>query len=497
MMTQSVMTQAANLFGNAASSVTTKGKQTGTGFDMLMNNNLKAIQNPSGNTDTGAVKKTSVQKSENADLVSDSKASVTDQTGAAQNKTDTVSDNNPDQTKATKTSDTKAAEETKDVKDNTEDETAPDEQLVAQIEALLANVQQTVMDALKLSPEEFNQLLSDQGMSVTDLLQPENLQQFILASQGTTDITAVLTDENLAATMKDLMKSVDELMQNADMDLAPEEMKEILAKAEEWKLAPQEDNVPVFDGTADKQITEEKSEKQPEAVNARSSVADGNKTQEGTTEAAKLADQTVKTESTSESSTSSQSDKRQEDQRDLKAEDAFQTFVDNLVKTREAPQVEFSGNMVQVTQLREIANQIIDRIRISVTPDTSSMELQLNPENLGKVNLTVQSKNGVMTAQFVVQNEVSKEAIESQLSTLKETLNSQGIKVEAIEVSVAAYAFDQNNQDGRNSETDGQKENTGRKISLEEAMNMTDTPAEENTEADATGILGSMVDYTA
>jgi flagellar hook-length control protein FliK len=124
------------------------------------------------------------------------------------------------------------------------------------------------------------------------------------------------------------------------------------------------------------------------------------------------------------------------------------------------------------------------------------MELQLNPENLGKVNLSVQSKNGVMTAQFVVQNETSKEAIESQLHTLRETLNQQGIKVEAIEVTVSTYAFEQN-QESSNNQSEAPKEHSGRQISLEEAFNMSEVSEEENLAEDITGIRGSQIDYTA
>jgi hypothetical protein len=60
MMTQSVMTQAANLFGNAAGSVTSKGKQTGTGFDQIIDNSLKSVQD--GQDKTITVKDTPVKK---------------------------------------------------------------------------------------------------------------------------------------------------------------------------------------------------------------------------------------------------------------------------------------------------------------------------------------------------------------------------------------------------------------------------------------------------
>ena len=157
-----------------------------------------------------------------------------------------------------------------------------------------------------------------------------------------------------------------------------------------------------------------------------------------------------------------------------------------------------SGNPVQVNDLWEIANQIIERIKVSIKPDQTSMQLQLNPENLGKVNLTVQSKNGVMTAQFVVQSELSKEAIESQLPMLRETLNQQGLKVEAIEVSVSTYAFDQATQNGSGNQADTSESNqTQKKITFDEAIQMSEEEESDLEPESIIGTLGSQIDYTA
>jgi DNA invertase Pin-like site-specific DNA recombinase len=117
--------------------------------------------------------------------------------------------------------------------------------------------------------------------------------------------------------------------------------------------------------------------------------------------------------------------------------------------------------------------------KIEIDQDTAStVELifkkYMELESLGKVNLTIHSKEGVMTAHFVVENQISKEAIESQLSTLRETLNQQGIKVEGIEVTVSAYAFEQNTDTSDQNQSDTQKDNSGRHITIDEAMTMSE-----------------------
>ncbi|MGN1084884.1 MAG: flagellar hook-length control protein FliK, partial [Lachnospiraceae bacterium] len=107
-------------------------------------------------------------------------------------------------------------------------------------------------------------------------------------------------------------------------------------------------------------------------------------------------------------------------------------------------------------EIREIANQIMEQIKIVIRPEQTNMELQLNPEHLGRVHLTITEKEGMMTAQFTTQTESAKEAIESQVAALRESLQNQGIKVEAIEVTVSEFGFERD-RDAQQSENGGQE----------------------------------------
>ena len=127
----------------------------------------------------------------------------------------------------------------------------------------------------------------------------------------------------------------------------------------------------------------------------------------------------------------------------------------------------------------DIVKQIINSVKVSGNTSIQSMEIQLNPEHLGKVNLTVTSKNGVITAQIVAQNEEVKKAIESQIATLKENFESQGIKIEAVEVTVQSHAFESGqNLQGNNSEQGKNSKGTRRHISLEEFESLGDESEE-------------------
>ena len=60
----------------------------------------------------------------------------------------------------------------------------------------------------------------------------------------------------------------------------------------------------------------------------------------------------------------------------------------------------------------------------------------------------VSVREGVITAQISTENEQVKRALEGQLSTLRENIEQQGIKVEAVEITVQTNAFEANQQFG-------------------------------------------------
>jgi len=103
--------------------------------------------------------------------------------------------------------------------------------------------------------------------------------------------------------------------------------------------------------------------------------------------------------------------------------------------------------------VQDIMNQITEFTKVTVEQTQSSIEMQLNPEHLGKIYLQVVSKEGIITAQLAAQNEAVKQAIEGQVALLKENMNQQGLKVEAVEVTIASHEFEQNFERDRQQET--------------------------------------------
>lgn len=96
--------------------------------------------------------------------------------------------------------------------------------------------------------------------------------------------------------------------------------------------------------------------------------------------------------------------------------------------------------------------------RIAVSQAETSIEMQLNPENLGKVYLQVVSRQGAITAQLAAQDEAVKQALESQLAVLKDNMNQQGLKVEAVEVTIASHEFERNLEENQKNPSQEQQE---------------------------------------
>ena len=145
-----------------------------------------------------------------------------------------------------------------------------------------------------------------------------------------------------------------------------------------------------------------------------------------------------------------------------------------------------------------IMRQVTEFVKVNITANSTSMELELHPASLGTVNMQVVSQNGQVTAQFTVQNEAVKAVLESQLLTLQESLNEAGTKVSAIEVTVANYNLDKGTEGNtpENNKDNGQKGSKRRNIDLSSLDSFDDFDDEEMMEAKVMEMNGNTVSYT-
>ncbi len=486
MTMQRVMNQTTQLYGTAAGNGAFKGKQTAGAFDLVIDHTMKGPKAADQTADAG--RKASAAEKPEARQTED----ATQNSSKADTQTEVRTKKQIESGRKSESSRNEAA--AGQVKEDMPEEITGDAATLEKISAMLNMVRDTVKELLGLSDAELDQLMEVQGMELTDLLQPQNLQQLVLAKNGENDLLAVLTDEMLADAMNQLVQAVETVKEASGLELTQEQIKSLLEGAlpqMEEKEAVHGEDAAESGRKVPAQARKEEAEKtvNPDKKEVASELASQkNNGSNGITSA-----ETSKTEESSFRESSQRSSGEQKEE----AADQFEAFLNNLSKASSTTRTEVQGGEIHQVQIREIADQIIQRIRVTVSPDQSSMELQLNPEHLGKVNLSVQSRNGIMTAQFIVQNEISREAVESQLHLLRDALNQQGLKVEAIEVSIAANSFEQSREGEFNGQKETKSDRRSNRISMDDAVNMTEEEDETVFERDVTGVRGSRIDYTA
>lgn len=165
-----------------------------------------------------------------------------------------------------------------------------------------------------------------------------------------------------------------------------------------------------------------------------------------------------------------------------------QSFMEHLNEAVRETNVEVRNTAETMNQ---IVTQIVNHVRVRMLPQSTSMELMLNPASLGRVLLSVSTANGVSTATMTVQNETAKEAIENQMITLQQTFEEKGIKVTSIEVNVSEFGFKKDGDTSSERDSSGQtgKKNKNRRFRIEDEGV---TNQEEELQSG-----DSLIDYTA
>lgn len=98
---------------------------------------------------------------------------------------------------------------------------------------------------------------------------------------------------------------------------------------------------------------------------------------------------------------------------------------------------------------QDIMRQMVSGVRTAVTERITMMEMQLNPENMGKMTVRVSSEEGQVTAHINLENENVRTAMENQMGILKANLEAQGIKVNEVTVTADAHEFERNLEEGQ------------------------------------------------
>ena len=399
------------------------------------------------------------------------------------------------------------------------------------VEEFAKEVQKEVKELLGVDDAQLEAAMKELGLTYQDLMDPVNLANLVMNLTGEEDQLGLLMN----ADFQELMQNVEVLSKNLlqELGMTPQEVAEVFAQLEQnaaqiteevpqqmQEVTDTQADVLKVQQTDDVQITEQKSQvtglTETNAAATESVESDGNvqNVEEPVSQEVRVEnDQTAsqqegQQEEAPENSMTTEDDASLLQQNDTTEKSIFteHTFQQTVQTIRTdnitaAPTTTVPQNVVFNTL--DVIRQVSEFTRVMYQGDTTSMEMQLNPENLGKIYVQVTAKEGVVTAHLAVQNEIVKEALENQTIQLRENMNQQGIKVEAVEVTIASHEFERNlEQDQQGSAQDEQREQASKSPRRNISMNQLDELSglmseEEMLVAKIMRDNGNSVDFTA
>ena len=345
-----------------------------------------------------------------------------------------------------------------------------------------------IADTLNANPDEIKDIINELDINLNALSDNQNVIKIVSKYLGIDNPVNVLTNDEAINAVKEINQSISEIINELKDEFAitDDGLKDLLSKIDTVRDTENIEDIEdiVNDETGNVDASDDiikESDENNNKINIDSE--NDNIVPEKTT---------VKNEENANAGNNKEFNNDRESKSELYLnENGMESIVSNLKNT-------ITDNILTEDGIADkIIKQITDDIRLYAKADTTSLEIQLEPETLGKVGITVTSKAGTITAQLVVQNEVAKEAIESQMATLKESFASQDIKVDAVEVTIASKEFEQNLDKGAGNSSE-QNENKRRKhISTEELAEINGTATDKETSIDnVLKEMGTTVNYS-
>lgn len=347
-------------------------------------------------------------------------------------------------------------------------------------DAFETGVKEILKDELGVSDEQVEDAMSILGLQWLDLLNPASLSQLVTQLTGTKDACSLLMSEEFT----NIMQNTDALVQNLSETLGiskdewvalQNQLTELTADFNET-VDMADGGVQEMDPQTDATITSQDTTVTATTVQMTQTAEETQNVQpeEEAEDAAPVIQVNASEDAQAENNVS-------EDASGEMDESAAQSQKTKENSVNEHPQnMEFQVRAEQQTaapeevnkvasrttiDVQDIMNQITEFAKVNLSSENSSIEMQLNPENLGKVYLHIAAtKEGNITAELAVSSETVKTALEAQIADLRTSLNQQGIKVDAVEVTIASHEFERNlEQNASGEEQQGsQREESGR-----------------------------------
>lgn len=440
------------------------------------------------NTSSGTASKSSNTKSKSSDFKSVMAASISKNTsnagtGSSDSKlgiadaVKTAKDQNTTDTNNTK-ADTDAVDKKQNAADTGKadktDKSKQDNKSDEKVNDVVQNVKDTIKEELDVSDEDIAKAMEVLGITDNDLLSVVKVTELVSALTGADSIT-LITDDDMSGKLTSVLDAVNTAqediadMLNTDVDDA------VLVVRTDAVVKKDTDETAVKN--TDSSITYNQSVSETESLSdvlAAKVTAQGSSKHEESTG-----------EHTGEQNHNIQS---------------YGGVADSIIQSMKDSFADIVTEDTSRVSEADIVNQVIDQIKLSSGRELTSIEVMLNPERLGSVHVTVTAKNGILSAQIAAQNEQVKTALENQVTALKENFQNQGIKVEAVEITVMTHQFEAGQNFGQNeSERKQSEQKINKKLNLSDYMDDEDetVSAQDIRRKDSIQNENSSVEYMA
>lgn len=312
------------------------------------------------------------------------------------------------------------------------EEEVTEEQIAAMSDEVVCQIKEMLMEQYDISEEELNVTMDSLEMTDDNLLNVADLTKIVMKLENVENQADLLTNPDFAKNLKDIISKTEAIKES----VKPEDFNIQATVDEETEVDVNSETVSIVDDAVDAEMVGKSSE--DEAVKTDLDNA---------TDEVNVAEQTVEESYTTNDDDSLNDLHKNEDDKKMTT-DENSTNENVAVQPQDFAKklTEDLSAKVGETKANDIVRQVVEQTQLHVKQGTTSLEMQLYPEHLGKVLVQVVSRDGSITAQITAESEAAKNALESQLTLLKDNLNNQGVKVENVEVTIASHAFEQNMQ---------------------------------------------------
>ena len=415
------------------------------------------------NTSSGTASKSSNTKSKSSDFKSVMAASISKNTsnagtGSSDSKlgiaddVKSAKDQNTTDTKNTK-ADTDAVDKKQNAADTGKadktDKSKQDNKSDEKVNDAVQNVKDTIKEELDVSDEDIAKAMEVLGITDNDLLSVVKVTELVSALTGADSIT-LITDDDMSGKLTSVLDAVNTAQEDI-ADMLNTDVDDAVLVVRTDAVVKKDTDATVVKNT-DSSITDNQSVSETESLSdvlaAKVTAQGSSKHEESTGEHTG--------EHTGEQNHNTQS---------------YGGVADSIIQSMKDSFADIVTEDTSRVSEADIVNQVIDQIKLSSGRELTSIEVMLNPERLGSVHVTVTAKNGILSAQIAAQNEQVKTALENQVTALKENFQNQGIKVEAVEITVMTHQFEAGQNFGQNeSERKQSEQKINKKLNLSDYM---------------------------